>query len=372
MKTILHIMREDKKFSAGYINFMKLIMNDWHHVFVILDRGAKVTPVDQHGIFWIKSFTDLLFNEEILKVAKAACKIILSGFVGCEHVISFFSSESKKKLFIQLWGGDFYELAKLNEDVGLDFIFRSKLKLAALKECVGLLFMINGEYKRFIDITGIIKDHDVLTIPGDPLAQPDFNVLREKRNMSGVIRVVVGNSAHSTLFHEKVFHILSRYSSIEIICPLSYGVIKYREHVLKVGKAMFGKSFIPILDMKSKQEYAEILASADVGIFYNDIQQAMGNVNLMLGLGKKVFIKQDTSGWEFCKFKGYKVFNAYDIPKLDIDDFVYFENVDRDNNMRIYDAYFSRSYVRERWQEFFMSDSRRWPLYRIEPGEKNV
>lgn len=86
-----------------------------------------------------------------------------------------------------------------------------------------------------------------------------------------------------------------------------------------------------------KDAYYEFLDDCDIGIFNNNRQQAMGNINAMLGMGKKVYIRSSTCMWDFFRGKGAVLFPVEEIQKQSFRDFISFPADIRDRNTKIYD-----------------------------------
>ena len=66
-------------------------------------------------------------------------------------------------------------------------------------------------------------------------------------------------------------------------------------------------------------KYLELLGQIDIAIFAHKRQQAMGNAITLLGLGKKVYMRDDVTSWQLFKNIGVKVFelNKLDLMPLD-------------------------------------------------------
>lgn len=98
-----------------------------------------------------------------------------------------------------------------------------------------------------------------------------------------------------------------------IICPLSYAHEsnpEYKAMVINKGKELFGEKFIPLTEFMPFEKYLEILDKVDIAIFNHKRQQALGNITTLLGLGKKVYIREEITTWQFCKDHDLKVYSA--------------------------------------------------------------
>jgi hypothetical protein len=92
---------------------------------------------------------------------------------------------------------------------------------------------------------------------------------------------------------------------IRIICPLSYGgPDDYAEQVKRKGSELFGSRFIPLAHFIKPDEYSSLLADVDVAVMNHNRQQGLGNILPILFLGKKVYLRKDTSSYQFLKRLG--------------------------------------------------------------------
>lgn len=127
------------------------------------------------------------------------------------------------------------------------------------------------------------------------------------------IVIQVGNSATQSNYHKKVLELLLPYkNSIRIILPLSYGDENYAQEIKNFALQKFDKSAQILENFIPLDEYNHILKSTDIGIFATDRQQAMGNIFVLLFLGKKIYLKEGYTHYEFFKEKGFKIFNLKD------------------------------------------------------------
>ncbi|HCS65798.1 MAG TPA: hypothetical protein DIW64_17995 [Cellvibrio sp.] len=135
----------------------------------------------------------------------------------------------------------------------------------------------------------------------DDLSGPSTTVISTRNN------ILVGNSAAPENNHLEIFQQLSKsidLSGREIIVPLSYGDQLYSDKVVEVGKRMFGKQFVPLIDFIPKDKYITLLDSCGY-VFMNHLrQQAMGNVFIMMMKGAKVFMNSSSPAYKWLIKKG--------------------------------------------------------------------
>ena len=359
---IIHILTRDK-FANGYIRFMILQFKELDHVFFTRKDATglyKIVPPAGCELHEIDGIREIVSKDEYLEMCQKAEKLVISGVFGICDIDGLQGLIEKKmlhKTYFHFWGGDFY-CYRERQDSTNSFV-RRFLLFYAFREAAGLIFLIDGEYEKFKTITGISNRHFVAPMPGDPDKRVDFAALRNQfiKN-DDVVNIIVGNSATPTNHHEEVFYMLQHYANcnIKIYSPLSYGNVKYGETISELGNKMFGDKFKPIFDFMDIDEYLKFLTKMDIGIFYNDRQQAMGNISSLLKLGKKLFLRTKTSMWANFLNKGYKVYDAGVLGDLSFEELTFFESKDRTNNILVGDTLSLPERSRKFWDTVFKSE----------------
>lgn len=353
-KTIVHVVTRDK-FTSGYINFMKQMVQEYQHCFVLRNVGFDLKLVDDEYVYCLENDSDLRKRKDVKKLLCEADLIVASGFFELALEVSLLPKAILNKTYVHFWGGDFYRYRTPLKLWSVRNRWYNAVTLGAFKKMGGFIFLIEGEYEKFKNITGIQKRNFVAPMPDDVNDMIDFAHFR-KQKKSVDLKILVGNSATPTNQHIEVFEMLSRFTEhpFEVICPLSYGEEWYREEVIKKGYELLGKDhFKALTGFIDKSQYTELLSQCQIGIFNNNRQQAMGNINYMLALGKKVFIRQDTSMWNKYKNEGYSVFAVEDIPQKSYDEFVQFDEQLGEQNGKNYEQLYSAQAVRNKWMYFF-------------------
>lgn len=292
---IVHIINSDK-FTSGYINFMQTQITECSHFFICLKSEYKLNDIVESNIYIINSYFEIIQNSIIKNKLLNCKKIIVSGVFGVECYMLLCSKKIWNKTYLHFWGGDFYQYETFR--TVSKYIHKLLFKIC-VNRANALIFLIDKEYERFLRIIHIEKKHYVAPMPGDPLKRIQYQEYRNRKKGLNV-RVLIGNSATDSNRHEEIFIKLLpyRFENIEIYCPLSYGDEKYRRNIIELGNDLWGEKFHPVLNFMEQEEYLRFLSTCDIGIFNCDRQQAMGNITMLLGLGKKVYIRQGTSMWD--------------------------------------------------------------------------
>ena len=315
MMRIVHFIPMEK-FTAGYINFMKIKFPQYQHTFFVWNREEKMDLINEERVYYVKSWKKFYIDSNLRNVLKEADKIIITGMFGIQYKFMYMPNWFTRKTYIQFWGGDFYGFRGFKWHRGWikTWLF--------LKRCHAFINLIENDRISLERVFPMKKKSFVAPVPSDP--QKDINYIDYPiKNISSPIKILVGNSATKENQHIDVYNILSKFKNdkIEIYSALSYGDPLYRDYVIEYGKNIFGEKYHPVVDFMPITDYIKFLYSMDVAVFNNNRQQALGNIYMLLGLGKKIYIRDDTSMWESLKNMGFLFGNISSIPDLSLSDF---------------------------------------------------
>jgi len=335
MKTkIVHIMRSEK-FMPPFIDFIDKHFEISEHKFIYLDKlKYEYGLTKDHPIIWISKKKDIL---QFLYELNCATKIIIHGLFSKRLMqILFIQPWLYKKCYWVMWGGDFYFPEK-----------QTWLKKQTIKRLGHLVSMIRGEHKlavKWYDTKGAYNEGFVSIYPS--------NLYKEyyiKDKMHSTINILVGNSANPTNNHLIIFEKLLKFKDedIKIFVPLSYGDQIYAKMVIEAGEEKFGDKFIALTDFMPFEQYLDFLAKIDIVIFNHNRQQALGNTITLLGLGKKVYMRNDVTPWKMFQEKNIKVF---DVSTLDL---TLIDNETKVHNRKKVKEIFSEENLIKRLKELF-------------------
>jgi len=142
----------------------------------------------------------------------------------------------------------------------------------------------------------------------------------EIRPQNQELVVMIGNSGDPTNNHDEMLDILAPYRNekMKVVCPLAYGgTVEYKQKLISRGISLFGDKFVPWLEMKEKQVYAEALATVDIALMNHKRQQGLGNILALMYLGKKVFLRTTTTSYSFLMRNNCTVFGLETIKEMD-------------------------------------------------------
>lgn len=288
------------KFLPPFIDFIdEHFGRENHHYVFINNKEFQYGLTTEYNVEFLNTDDEIFIT--LLEYMKRAEKIILHGLWRDRvNSLLYFNQKLLKKCYWVMWGGDFY-FPKT----------QSWAKKQIIKKMGYLVTGNRGDYKlakKWYKAKG--KQIDSFIYPSNLYKKYD-----QQSKKHETINIQVGNSADPTNNHLEAFTKLIRYKDedIKIYTPLSYGNKEYANEIIFKGNELFGEKFIPLTEFISFEKYIELLSEIDIAIFLHNRQQAMGNTITLLGLGKKVYMRNDVTTWKLFNDIGVKIFDQNDI-----------------------------------------------------------
>lgn len=332
MKKIIHIVSDEKFIDMAYREFE----------YEAPGKNIFVIPSKPHLLKYIKyaNVTFLDNNEIKLLLSSEYCCTVIFHSLGYHysHILKWIPA--RKKIIWLGWGYDYYtsllsakypdglllpETRKVAKKCMTGNLFSSiKTKL---KTCIKIIIRrqshIGEELLKKIDYFIPVLDVEYkLALQLNPWFRPKFTAWNYGTLEDDFLNdsddgkhlgenIIVGNSAAMENNHIEAFYFIKNninFSGRKVIVPLSYGDSRYAEYVIKIGYDLFGSAFTPLRDFMSKDEYIELLQSCGY-VFMNHLrQQALGNINIMLSNGAKIFLNSSSPIYDWLIKAGVYIF----------------------------------------------------------------
>ena len=185
--------------------------------------------------------------------------------------------------------------------------------------CVGAL--AHGDYDVLESLRPMVLPTNVPFFYGIATASPLPVHMHAPKPPTRNRVILVGNSGAQTNNHAEALHWLQAAgATADVVCPMGYGgTPEYVASIAGLGMRLFGERFKPILQQLSPQEFDRLLYSADVLVFNHERQQGLFSLTRMLDLGRKVYVRGDTSLYRMLVSQGFCVFDSLGIPEGDSD-----------------------------------------------------
>ncbi|MDR0981652.1 MAG: TDP-N-acetylfucosamine:lipid II N-acetylfucosaminyltransferase [Culturomica sp.] len=322
MKKAAHICVDEKFIDIAIDMFSQI--SEFASSFYCLHKN-------QAPIQYIKQADKLIVvrsERELIHLINADCDIVfLHGLHLKPYYISFFAP--KVKIVWLSWGYDLYSdnsvcftqrmPLHINMYAPLTRKYVYKNKMHVVKKIIKKLFLTyfyNRMLRRVNYMSTVLPvEYDLIKLFNKNIKIKYFPFCYlSKDDVMGQVsgsNILLGNSATIANNH---IDVIKQLEDIElkdrtVVLPLSYGSLSYRDFLLKNYLLSNSEvNFQPITDFIQFRAYCDLLNSCGYAIFGHKRQQAVGNVNLMLRKGAKVFLYQDSIVYQQLLRDGYKVF----------------------------------------------------------------
>ncbi|WP_347255927.1 TDP-N-acetylfucosamine:lipid II N-acetylfucosaminyltransferase [Brachymonas denitrificans] len=292
---ILHIVLYEKFIPAFIALVNQKLDASRHHFFFIhnghrysLQGGEVVTrDSDVNGLFSLE--------RRLLVEMNRAKKVVIHGLFDSRLIaLLFFQPWLLPKCYWVIWGGDLYTY-KINQG-GWKWRVKEWFRRPVIRRLGHLLTYVDGDVRlarQWYKARG--EYHECLVYPSNT-----FHATQLPPDHHNGLQILIGNSADPSNEHIEVLNKLRSFNGTQVraFVPLSYGDATYAEKVIEVGRDVLGDDFVPLREFMCYDNYLRLLAGIDIAIFNHRRQQGMGNIISLLGLGKTVYIRSDTTSWQ--------------------------------------------------------------------------
>lgn len=312
---IVHVCILDK-FIPPFIDFVEEHFDDFEdrHIFWVKGDTKKYPyRASKNIISTPLSKIESIFS--YIQAVNSADKIILHGLFQADQIICLSVMPwLHKKCYWVIWGGDLYSRQLANKTVRwhITEVFRRWL----IPRIGHLVTHVEGDIDRareWYKAKG--RWHECFMYTSNLFQSVQCQPRTDSR-----VNILIGNSADPNNNHLEILDKLLPYKSknIQIYAPLSYGNQDHAKTVRDYGKRLFSHKFTALAIFMTSRDYLSFLSSIDVAIFNHSRQQAMGNITNLLGMGKPVFIRRDTTPWLFFKSLGITLYEFDSLDSIDI------------------------------------------------------
>ncbi|HQO08920.1 MAG TPA: TDP-N-acetylfucosamine:lipid II N-acetylfucosaminyltransferase [Clostridiales bacterium] len=322
---ILHIFN-NSVYTGPFIEFVNRNFDQRDHIFFMAKSSVKHKLPDVTNLLNYSVSEKKLRNKIAVSLIKTgtyislyfqcmkADKIIIHALFDTSIIKFFYLNKYfLKKSYWAIWGADLYDLKKSKDHKKNQK--KERMKAAVIHKLKGVMGVPGDRKIAKEKYDCKAGEFDIMYVN---VLRSDF--LNVKKNISKAgISIQIGNSADPTNNHIEILENLAKFKdeNITIYAPLSYGDLENASKVKAAGEKIFGSKFIAITEYMTPEKYSEYLSGIDILIFNHKRQQGLGNIYPMIYTGKKVFIREDTSSWDYFKnYLGIKMFNTLFLESL--------------------------------------------------------
>ncbi len=257
-----------------------------------------------------------------------------------------------------VWGGDLYCHEKPDKTV--EDRIRETLRHFIVPKMGFVSTVLKKDYDLAQSWYGAKGRNFDISYPSSMQRPGVLSRVRERQNLNReTINVLIGNSATLSNKHFEALDMLSKYSNenIHLFLPLNYGegdYASYADEVERYAIRLFGQekvtAFRRLID---QEEYVEIMRKMHIAVFNNDRQQAMGNIGILMAIGAKIYLRNDTNMWEHYRDRGCIVNDCDSIPFLSFEEFSHQSDSITDKNSEIILSFLDPNVLASKWRIVF-------------------
>jgi len=340
-KQILHIANDEKFVDSVICQFETVAPNQNDYFIFVKSANHKIKYIKKISKIKIIIINSLDYHKLVDTFRNY--KAVLVHGIYYDYARLIIQSRSNVKFYGFIWGGDIFNLfphlrsnnylpltKKKFKPLGFAYNLKKYIQLFAhltkLKEsryevvkqaCLRLNFvdsMYDERCEFLLDYNIINKNVQFFKFTYYSIE----NLVTNEDNYSLGNNILLGNSSFATNNHADAMTILSKVDLVDkiVICPLSYGDIKYQKKIISFGNKIFGKNFKPLTDFMDIEKYSNMIRSCNIAIMNNLRPQAFGNIVISLWLGIKVYIQSTNYMFKGLQNKGLIIFDFNDDFKI--------------------------------------------------------
>jgi dTDP-N-acetylfucosamine:lipid II N-acetylfucosaminyltransferase len=162
---------------------------------------------------------------------------------------------------------------------------------------------------------------------------------------------VVGNSATASNRHLPLLARLADIDTAELtfVLPLSYGDRAYAAQVSAAWQQRFAERCECLTEFMPLERYTAILNGVDAGLYDFERQQGLGNILMLLALGKRVYLHEDAQTSLFLRQLGFAVHALEDFARDVRRPLTEADVTEAQANIRLCQVHFSDAACKRAW-----------------------
>jgi dTDP-N-acetylfucosamine:lipid II N-acetylfucosaminyltransferase len=297
----------DSIYSKTFIQYVHTNFTTQNHLFYVLSRQPLVHITCSDTVVRVSESSTLTYLLKIWKITRTKqCNKVFVHFLSDIHLLPILFARVVQKTYWILWGADLYSYInyplydRKTENLVSKFKTKSikvkclmELRKLAIKkldyiainnvefDIIQKSYRIHAKRLDFIYPNPMNADISNQNIP----AQKEYSIKKV---------VLLGNSGDPSNNHLDILEKLTQITiDFTVIVPLSYGSDKeYIKYIMRKGQELLGSRFNPLTQFLSTNAYNDLLSTVDVVIMNHYRQQAIGNLRVLISLGKKIYLNK--------------------------------------------------------------------------------
>lgn len=320
----------NEKFILPFIEFMNKNFNENHCFIYIKPNSSFKIPLEYKNVIVVNSSRCLEFDLEKVE------KIFVHSMSRRALQLLYRKKDLLRLSYWIIWGYDVY-----GADNHISKYVKNNVKAVITN------FDKTTYQKKYNDKTMIYE------LPFYPsiIKKGDLDKF-DKQNKDSII-IQINNSADLSTID--MLNILAKYKdeNIKICTILSYGQIEYNDEIIEIGQKLFKDKFFAVMEYLTPEKYAQHIKNIDILVLNQQRQQGVGNIRCNLYLGHKVFIRGEITTFQGFKNSGFKIFDSNKIKDINFEEFISFNEENKQNNCKLLKCYFDDSEILSTWKYLY-------------------
>ena len=246
-------------------------------------------------------YKNIVLNTERCNLINKYCSLSDVWIImhSCTSIKDFLFIHRKylNKVIFRYWGGgiDGY-CYKFGEPIRnvikkyLNYLYQKKL---ANIKIIGIANIVD-----VLDIERTFKRVCLMPLPY--IDENAYTILQDCKNSDEIkntdcINIMIGHRGSAEGAHIKIIKLLQKFKNhnCKLFLPLSYGDSVYIQKVKEYIEKNKYENVVVIDKFMDYSQYAKLLSKMDIGIFNGKNSYALGNIAMLLFLGKKIYLNDD-------------------------------------------------------------------------------
>lgn len=350
VKYIHLLWRDELKFNEKIVKLINENLNSFDknsHLFVTPHRKVYIA---------LKEFDNVILDnrkKNLFNYYADSCDFLISHSLKSIFDILFIKNKNCKKVLLRYWGGSLTGFKNIEDFSLLNIIkrilndkFINKVKKFG---CIGIANIVDE-----IDLRKTYKEIPLYIMPYVPVETYKY-IVRCKNNYCkhSQLNVMIGHRGKKEGNHLEMIKLLEKYNknNIKIYIPLSYGDKEYIKFLKSEIINKKNKNLIIIENFMETEDYIQFLNKMDICIFDGINSYALGNISILLSLGKTICLNDKSILKEAFDLEKIPYKRINDIDRMDYKEFSTLLEYDKKTVEKI--SIHNKEFYINKWKELF-------------------
>lgn len=322
------------------------------HCFWVEHPSGSTFAVEKHGPFERHDVGPWGFRRAFQQLG-ASDRVVIHQLSNPRLLLHLFTARAAaRKCAWSIWGGDVYYFRYRPRT--WPHALRERLRRAVIPALPVVSSMVPGDFDVVRETYGSRAAYVPAFYP-IPMDHAALAPADDATRAGDAVTVLAGNSGDPSNQHAWVFDALARFQDprVRVIAPLSYGDPAYVRDVIAHGRARFGERFTPLTEFLPAEQYGRLIRDVDAAVMNHGFQQALGNIIALLLLGKKVYVRGDTTPYRYFRDLGVRVDDTRLVASQTLAEIADFPRADGVRNSACVRAHLSEVNAVDGWRKLF-------------------